>query len=128
MEIKLKRKNRPRKEKKLRKRVIQKHYGRLVVATLLSWSLVGLTVFKVDPENVKNLIIPNSYLMFVLLLLTGFFFLLSIILMSSKRALWWSILIVIFVYLRMVGVGSLINSLLLLAMGIAFDVYGRLKS
>lgn len=128
MEIKLKRRNRPRKEKKLRKRVIQKHYGRLVVAALLSWSLVGLTVFKVDPENIKNLIIPNSYLLFMLLLLAGFFFLLSIILMSSKRALWWSILMVVFVYLRMVGIGSLINGLLLLAVGVTFDVYCRLKS
>lgn len=128
MEIKLKKRNRPRKEKKLRKRVIQKHYERLVIATLLSWGLVGLMIFKVDPENIKNLVVSNSYLLFMLLLLAGFFFLLSIILMSSKRALWWSILMVVFVYLRVMGVGSLINGLLLLAMGITFDIYGRLKS
>ena len=128
MEIKLKRKNRPRKEKKLRKRVIQKYYGRLVVATFLSWGVIGLVVFKVDPENIKNLVVPNSYLLFMLLLLAGLFFLLSIILMSSKRALWWSMLMVIFIYLRVMGVGSLINGLLLLAVGVTFDVYGRLKS
>lgn len=128
MKIKIKRKNRLTKEEKPRKREIQKHYERLVFATLLSWGLIGLTIFKVDPENIRDLIITDSYLLFLLLLLAGFFFLLSIIFMSSKRALWWSMLIVTFVYLRVVGIGSLINGLLLLAVGTTFDVYSRLKS
>ena len=82
----------------------------------------------VDPENVEDLVIADSYLLFLLLLLGGFFFLLSIILMSSKRALWWTMLLVMFIYLRIVGVGSWINGLLLLAVGVTFDVYGRMKS
>jgi len=85
-------------------------------------------IFKVDPENIKNLIIPNSYLLFMLLLLAGFFFLLSIILMSSKRSLLWSVLIVTFIYLRIMGIGGLINGLLLLSMGLTFDIYRKLKS
>jgi len=128
MEIKLKNKISFEKKKGSRKRVIQKHYGRLILATFLSWVLIGLMIFKVDPENIKNLIIPNSYLLFLLLLLAGFFFLLSIILMSSKRSLWWSVLIVIFIYLRVVGMGSLLNGLLLLSIGLMFDVYRHLKS
>jgi len=128
MKIRTKRKNRLIKEEKPRKRVVHKHYERLVVATLLSWGLVGLMIFKVDPENIKDLIVTDSYLLFMLLLLAGFFFLLSIIFMSSKRALWWSVLIVTFVYLRVIGIGSLINGLLLLAVGATFDVYSRLES
>ncbi len=128
MKIKIKRKSKLTKEEKPRKRVVQKHYERLIVATLLSWSFIGLMIFKVDPENIKDLIIADSYLLFMLLLLAGFFFLLSIVFMSSKRALWWSVLIVTFVYLRVMGIGSLINGLLLLAVGATFDVYSRLKS
>jgi len=128
MKIKLKRKSNFRKTEKPRKRVIQKHYGRLIGATLFSWILIGLMIFKVDPENIKNLIIPNSYLLFMLLLLAGFFFLLSIILMSSKRSLLWSVLIVTFIYLRIMGIGGLINGLLLLSMGLTFDIYRKLKS
>jgi len=117
-----------RREREKRKRVVIKHYERLVVATLVNWLLIGLMVVFVDPENVEDLVIADSYLLFLLLLLGGFFFLLSIILMSSKRALWWTMLLVMFIYLRIVGVGSWINGLLLLAVGVTFDVYGRMKS
>lgn len=128
MEIKLKNKINFKRKKGSRERVVHKRYGRLIWATVFTWALIGLMIFRVDPENIKNLIVPNSYLLFLLLLLAGFFFLLSIILMSSKRSLWWSMLIVIFIYLRIVGMGSLINGLLLLSIGLMFDLYRQLKS
>lgn len=121
-------KGKKRREEKRRERQVIKHYERLVIATLVNWLLIGMMVVFVDPENVKDLVITDSYLLFLLLLLGGLFFLLSIILMSSKRALWWAVLVVIFIYLRIVRVGSWINGLLLLAAGLTFDIYGRVRS
>ena len=125
MKIKKKRKKTIRTEKRFGE--IEKKYGRLLVATGLSWSLVFLVILKVDPDNLRDLLLPNSYILFLLLLLLACFFLLSVILMSSKRAWWWSVLVVIFIYLRLIGMGGLINGLLLLAMGVVFDVYQKLK-
>ena len=100
-----------------------KRYGLLIGLTVIDWILVGLMIWRVDPGIVKDLIIPNSYLPMGVLLFGGIFFLLSIILLSSVKALRWTIGIMLFVYLRAWGLGSIINGLLILGMLICLELY-----
>jgi hypothetical protein len=73
----------------------------------------------VDPEKVSAL----EYLLPGVLVYLGLFFLLSILTMSSKRALLWSSVLLIAFYLRLWGLGSYLNLLLLLGVAGSVEIY-----
>jgi len=104
----------------------KKKYGWLVFATVLSWLLVVSMWLFVDPANIKDLIFPGSYLLFVLMADLAFFLLLTIVLLSPKRALWWTAGLTIFFYLRVNGLGTLLNAVLLLGVMACGELYGRM--
>lgn len=99
----------------------KKRYGLLVTFLVLNWFLVAWMVWKVDPESIKNIIIPGVYLPMLFLIFTGLFFLLSILLLSAKMALRWSVGITFFLLLRFLELGTLINGLLILGILVAVE-------
>ena len=101
----------------------KKRYGWLLLLTVLTLCLLLAMVLFVDPENIANLIIPGSYILFVVPFFLGLFLFLTIIFLSAKRALWWSVGIVIFLYLRIYGLGSLFNAILLIGVLICGELY-----
>ena len=101
----------------------KKRYGWLLFFAVLNWVAIGLTVWKIDPDNIANFIFPESYLPMGLLLAGGIFWLLSILTLSSVRALRWTIGAVLFIYLRLWGLGSIINGILLLGLLSTWEVY-----
>lgn len=101
----------------------KKHYGWLLFFALINWSLIGLMIYFVDPENVRDIIIPGSYLPMILLIFGGLFWFFSIVLMSAKRALRWTLGTVIFIYLRIYGLGSLLNGILIFGLLISLELY-----
>lgn len=103
----------------------KKRYGWLLLLTILTYCLLLAMVLFVDPENVADLIIPGSYLLFALPFYIGLFLLLTIIFLSSKRALWWSSGLMIFLYLRVYGLGSFFNALLLAGILVCGELYVR---
>jgi hypothetical protein len=90
---------------------------------VVNWLAIGLTVWKVDPENMVNFIIPGSYLPMGILLMGGIFWLLSILTLSSVRALRWTLGIMVFVYLRVWGLGSILNGILILGLMVVWEIY-----
>ncbi len=82
-----------------------------------------MTIWKIDPDNMANFIFPGSYLPMGILVAGGIFWLLSILTLSSVRALRWTIGIVIFIYLRIWGLGSLLNGILILGLLVVWEVY-----
>lgn len=80
-------------------------------------------IYFVDPENVRDIIIPGSYLPMILLIFGGLFWFFSIVLMSAKRALRWTVGTVIFIYLRIYGLGSLLNGILIFGLLISLELY-----
>src|SRR3989338_6423049 len=104
------------KRKKIPER--KKRFGWLLFLTLLVWSLIAATIIWVDPENIVDLIIPGSYFLFAIVLYIGIFLFLSIVFLSAKRALWWTSGFILFLYLRLWGLGSFFNALLLIGVGI----------
>lgn len=111
------------KRKKIPER--KKRFGWLLFLTLLVWSLIAATIIWVDPENIVDLVIPGSYFLFGALLFVGVFLFLTIVFLSAKRALWWAGGILLFLYLRLWGLGSLFNALLTLGIIVCGELYAR---
>lgn len=101
----------------------KKRYGWLVFFAVVNWLAIALTVWKIDPDNMANFIFSGSYLPMGLLLTGGVFWLLSILTLSSVRALRWTLGIMAFVYLRIWGLGSIFNGVLVLGLLIIWEVY-----
>lgn len=100
-----------------------KKYGWLLFFAGVNWLFIGLMVWKVDPENMANIIIPGSYLPMGILVMGGVFWLLSILTLSAIKAMRWTIGIMVFVYLRLFGLGSILNGALILGLLILWEVY-----
>ncbi len=101
----------------------KKRYGWLVFFAGLNWLAIILIVWKVDPETIKDFIIPGSYLPMTVLMMGGFFWLLSILLLSATRALRWSLGVVAFLEMRVLGLGSIMNGILILGLLATWEIY-----
>jgi hypothetical protein len=101
----------------------KKRYGWLVFFAVLNWMAIGLIIWRVDPETIKDLIIPGSYFPMTILVLGGFFWLLSILFLSAARALRWSVGITAFLEMRVLGLGTLMNGILILGLLISWEIF-----
>ena len=90
---------------------------------VINWVAIGLVIWRVDPETIRDFIIPGSYLPMTLLVMGGIFWLLSILLMSASAALRWTIGMTAFLELRVLGLGSVLNGILILGLLISWEVY-----
>lgn len=104
----------------------RKKYGWLALGTIVSWIGVGAMIYFVDPDNIKDLIVPGSYLLFTALFSLAVFLLLTIIFLSARRALWWTFGLLIFFYLRINGLGSLLNGGLIVGILVCGELYIRM--
>ena len=84
---------------------------------------IGLVIWKIDPDTLRDFIIPGSYLPMTLLVMGGIFWLLSILLMSASVAFRWAVGITIFLELRVLGLGSILNGILILGLLISWEIY-----
>lgn len=103
----------------------KKKYGWLVLFTLTTWSTIGLIVWKVDPTLVKDFLIPGIYLPMLLLIFLGVFFVLSILFLSAKVALRWTLGIVLFLLLRILGLGNMLNGAMILGILVVYEIYRK---
>jgi hypothetical protein len=101
----------------------KKRYGWLVFLAALNWVAIGLVVWKVDPEMIKDFILPGSYLPMTFLTMGGIFWLLAILFLSASRALRWTMGITAFLEMRVLGLGSVINGVLILGLLISLEIY-----
>ena len=100
-----------------------KRYGWLLFFTLLNWATIILMILFVDPDTMKDLIVPNSYLLMGMLLFCGVFWIFSIIFLSAVRALKWAVAVIFFLYLRLWGLGTIVNGLLVLGIVISWEIF-----
>jgi len=105
------------------KRREKKRYGWLIFFTVINWLAIGLVIWKVEPDTIKDFILPESYLPMTLLVMGGIFWLLSILLMSASVAFRWAVGITIFLELRVLGLGSILNGILILGLLISWEIY-----
>lgn len=105
----------------------RKRYGWLVFLTLITWLGLAAIILWVDPENVRDLVIPGTYLLFSAPAGLAVFLLLTIVFLSTKRALWWTLAILVSFYLRIYGLGSALNGGMILGIFVCGEVYVRMK-
>lgn len=101
----------------------KKRYGILVAILILNWIAITWIVFNVEPEKMRDMVFQNSYFPMIFLLFSGLFFLLSVLFLSAKRAFRWSLGLTFFIYLRIQGLGSLLNGFLVLSILIVVEYY-----
>ena len=107
-------------ERKIRQK---KRYGVLLVLLVLNWLAVAWVVWNVDPENIKNFVVPGIYLPMLILVFGALFLLFSVLFLSAKRALRWAGGATFFLMLRFLGLGSLLNGGLILGILMAIEFY-----
>lgn len=99
--------------------------GWLVIITVLVWMGIAMMILKIDPDNLKDLIIKESFLLPGLLFYLGFFLILTILTLSGRRAILWSSVMMIGIYLRLWGLGNMINLTLLLGVALSWELYQK---
>ena len=93
------------------------------ILIILLWFTLVLLVYFVEPETIKDLLIPGAYLPFFANLSLALFLTLSLILANSKRAIIFTSGILIFLILRLWGLGNWLNLILLLGIILTLDRY-----
>jgi len=101
----------------------RKNYLPTVILIIVLWGLLGVLITQVEPELVKNILIPGLYLPFFLLLLPASFLTLAIALANTKRGLLMALGLNAFLILRVFELGNLLNLILIMGIVIAMDRY-----
>lgn len=97
----------------------------LIILSLLTWGMVVAMIFFVEPILIKDLLIPDSYILFFGLMFLAVFFGLTLISRSVYRGLLTAFGVTLFLWLRVLRLGNVVNALLLLALILIIDFYIR---
>jgi hypothetical protein len=100
-----------------------KNYFLTFVLILIFWVITGFIVGFVEPELVRDILIPRSYLvlfapLFLALLLTT-----SVLLANTRRGLVITCVVISFLILRLHELGNLLNLILLVGLAAAIEYY-----
>lgn len=99
----------------------RKNFLPTLLLTILLWLLLTTLVYFADPQTFGA--IP----LFFLLLFISFLFTFSLIFANSRRGLVASISFILFSILLFLGVGNLLNLILILAIGTCTELYFSTK-
>lgn len=86
------------------------------IISIFLWTLLTILVVKVDPRTVSNYPWTGSYGLFFLLCGAACFSLVYNLTRSLGRAGLWSLLIELFFMLSLVGLGNMVNFILIFAL------------
>lgn len=100
----------------------------VILLAILSWLVVLFFVFFVDPVIIRDFLIVGSYLPFFFFGFISCFLTASLICSNSRRGLIIAIGIIAFFYLRLLGLGHILNVSLLFAFLIAIDLAASSKN
>jgi len=101
-------------QKEIKKR---KNFFPLLGVTLSLWTVMGLTIYFVDPDTF------GAVPFFILLVFVTLFFTFTTIFAHARRGLIAAFTITIFIALRYFGIGNILNLILLLAVALACEAY-----
>lgn len=106
-------------KKELRKQQVlkRKNFFPTLLITIVLWVLLGALVYFVDPNTFG--VIPLFFITFFISLLFTF----SLIFADSRRGLITSVSLILFTVLMYLGVGNVLNLVLILAIAICIELY-----
>lgn len=101
----------------------KKNYLAGLLVTILLWVLLALVIWFVDPNIIADWLIPDGYLVFFGLLFLAVFFSMSYVLGNVRRGLLVAFGVLILGYLKIWRISSWFNTVLLIGILIAIEVY-----
>lgn len=108
-----------RTKKELRKKTVvrRKNFLGLFVLTGFLWFSIFIIVYFVDPQY------PWAIPLMLLTLLSALFVTCTAIFENKRRGALISIAIVLFLLLRIIGIGNVLNFILIMAIAITIEIY-----
>jgi hypothetical protein len=103
--------------KKQEFKIKRKNFLPAFIVTIVLWILLALIIFFVDPESLI------ARLSFFVIFFLSCLFSLSLIMASLKRGFIYATSVTLFIFLSYLGVGNLLNAILLAAAAISIDLY-----
>lgn len=95
----------------------------IISLALISWSVLFFFIIFVDPELLKDVLIPDIYLPFFVVLATALALTFYVIFYNLRRTLTLTFAIIIFSFLRLYNQGDLLNFTLLVGLTISIEYY-----
>lgn len=99
----------------------RKNFFPTLLITILLWGITGGVIYFIDPGNFG--VVPLFFALIFLTLLFTF----SLIFGSTRRGLVATIASVLFLFLAYLGVGNILNFVLILAIAISVELYFSLR-
>jgi hypothetical protein len=87
----------------------------LLILTLISWALFSFIFFLVNPEIIRDFPFKSLYFPFFFTLFLSIFFTAALILSHSRRGFLVAVGVISFLYLRLIGLGHILNGILLVS-------------
>lgn len=94
-----------------------------LVMALVCWVLFGWLVVFVDPASVRDLILPGSYLPFFFLVFFAVFLSAALLFGHRRRGFLLAVGVSVFLWLRLVGLGEVLNAILLGAFLLVLELW-----
>jgi hypothetical protein len=106
-----------KKEKRKKEIRLRKNFYLTLLITVFLWLCLIALIFLTEPND--RGVIP----LFFLLTLVSLTFTFSIIFVNTRKGIVLSLVITLFLFLRYLGIGNILNFLLLAGVGIATELY-----
>jgi hypothetical protein len=106
-------------KKEFRKKAVKlrRNFFGTLLATIALWILLGAVVYFTNPDSLVNIFL------FLLMFFFATLFTLSTILTHTRKGMLVASALTIFLILRILGVGNLLNFILLIALAVAVEIY-----
>jgi len=95
----------------------------IALITLILWGVFAFIILFIDPQLIKDVILPGFYLPFFFILFFALTFSFYLLLLHTRRAVFISLAITFYLFLRLYHLGSIINVLLFIAMLSSAEFY-----
>jgi hypothetical protein len=102
-------------------RVRRKNFLPTFVLILILWSVFTAMIILVDPQILKDVLLPGSYFPFFAIFFPASFLTLALLLANSLRGLLVATGITVFLLLRIFQLGNLLNLMLIIGLVVALD-------
>jgi len=101
----------------------RKNFFPTLILIIFLWALFAFQIFFVEPNMIKNILLPNTFLPFFISLFLALFFTLAVIFANSRRGLISALAIIFLLILRIHNLGNILNAALLFAVAFTIDYY-----
>ena len=106
-----------RKKARQKELKLRKNFFPTLAVMLLLWAAIAGLVYFIDPET------PFAVLVFFILIFLALLFTFATVFANSRRGLIAALALTLFLFLRYLGVGHIINFLLILGAAISIELY-----